>query len=258
MFYTEAIYIGVNPSSGGRPLQYAALDIELRLVARGEGDMEEVLAFIGGQDAAIVAVDSPQRPSLGLLAQPEVRSQFDLPTDGKTYRNWRLAEYELRRRNIRLVNTATLERIAKDWLENGYRLYGRLEQMGYQAFRVGGRPARQLMLEVQPHAGYSVLLKRQPFPKDSLEGRLQRQLVLFLEGVDLPNPMRSLEEITRHHLLRGELPLRDVFPEEHLDALLAAYTALLVGTATERVVQVGDREEGFITLPTADLKSFYP
>jgi predicted RNase H-like nuclease len=87
---------------------------------------------------------------------------------------------------------------------------------------------------------------------------LQRQLVLFLEGVDLPNPMRSLEEITRHHLLRGELPLRDVFPEEHLDALLAAYTALLVGTATERVVQVGDREEGFITLPTADLKSFYP
>jgi hypothetical protein len=258
MFFSEALYIGVNPSSQGRPIQYVALDAGLRLAARGEADMEEVLAFVGGLDSAIVALDSPQRPSQGLLARPDFRQQFDLPADGSTWRKWRLGEYELRRRNIRLVNTATLERIASKWLKNGYRLYGRLQSMGFKHFRVGGRPARLLMLEVQPHAGYTSLLKRQPLPKESLEGRLQRQLVLFLEGLEISNPMRSLEEITRHHLLRGELPLRELFEAEHLDALLSAYTAYLVGTSTERVNQVGHREEGFITLPVSELKDFYP
>lgn len=258
MFFSEAIYIGVSPSSSGRPMQLAAIDAEARPVARVDGDMEKILAFIAGQEAAIVAVDSPQGGSIGILAKPEVRDRYDLPRESATWRQWRLGDYELRRRNIRLVNTATLERIAADWLQTGFRLYRRLEEMGFSYFRIGGQPARQLMLEVHPHAGYSTLLKRQPFPKESLEGRLQRQLVLFLEGVEIPNPMLCLEEITRHHLLRGELPLTELFEPEHLDALLAAYTGYLVGTSTDQVTQVGHREEGFITLPVDELRGHYP
>lgn len=258
MFFSEAIYIGVNPASSGRPLRYSAVDSQLRQVARGEGDLEEVLAFIGGQDTAILAIDSPQGGAEGLLAQADVRERLDLPPEGSTWRQWRLCDYELRRRNIRLVNTETLDRIASDWLENGYRLYARLEKMGFSYFQIGGTPKRQLMMEVHPHAGFTVLLKRQPFPKESLEGRLQRQLILFLEGLEVPNPMRCLEEITRHHLLRGELPLRDLLQPKQLDALLAAYTAYLVGTSTEDVTQVGHREEGFVTLPAPELRSHYP
>jgi hypothetical protein len=257
MFFTEAVYIGVNPSSSGRPIQFVALDPDLRLIARDQGDMEEVLAFIAGQEAAIVAVDSPQGGSQGVLKQPEIRERFDLPRDGDTWRNWRVAEYELRRRNIRLVNTATLDRIATKWLQHGLKLYSRLEDLGFSFFRVGGKPNRQLMLEVQPHAGFTTLLKRQPFPKETLEGRLQRQLVLFLEGLEIPNPMRSLEEITRHHLLRGELPLKDLFADEQLDALLSAYTSYLVGTSTDRVIQVGHKDEGYLTLPVAELQDHY-
>ncbi len=258
MFFTEAVYIGVNPSSRGRPIQYIALDPDLRLVARDQGDLEEVLAFIGGQEAAIVAVDSPQAGSQGVLQRPEVRERFDLPRDGETWRNWRVAEFELRRRNIRLVNTATLDQIANKWLQHGFKLYERLHNMGFSFFRVGGRPNRQLMMEVQPHAGFTALLKRQPFPKETLEGRLQRQLVLFLEGLEIPNPMRSLEEITRHHLLRGELPLRELYANEQLDALLSAYTSYLVGTSTDRVSQVGHKDEGYLTLPVAELEDHYP
>jgi hypothetical protein len=257
MFFTEAVYIGVNPSSSGRPIQYVALDPDLRLVARDQGDMEDVLAFIAGQEAAIVAVDSPQGGSQGVLERPEVRERYDLPRESETWRDWRVAEYELRRRNIRLVNTATLDRIATKWLQHGLKFYQRLEALGFSYFRVGGKPNRQLMLEVQPHAGFTTLLKRQPFPKETLEGRLQRQLILFLEGLDIPNPMRSLEEITRHHLLRGELPLRDLFEEAQLDALLSAYTSYLVGTSTDRVLQVGHQDEGFLTLPVDELLDHY-
>lgn len=258
MFFAEAVYIGVNPSSSGRPMQYAALDSDLRLVATEEGSIEDVLAFIGGQEAAIVAVDSPQCGADGPMTDPQVRSGFDLSTDGSTWRKWRVCDYELRRRNIRLVNTATLERIATKWLHHGFRLYDRLGKMGYQFFRVGGQPAPKLVLEVQPHAAFTVLLERQPFAKEDLEGRLQRQLVLFLQGLEIPNPMRSLEEITRHHLLRGELPLRELYAPAYLDALVAAYCAYLVGTNTGEVSQVGHRQEGFITLPTAELREFYP
>lgn len=258
MLFASAVYIGVNPASSSRPVHYAALDGELRLVARGSASLEDTLAFVGGHEAALVAIDSPQGGTRGLLAKDEVRERYDLSLDGNTWRNWRLCDFELRRRNIRLVNPATLERIATSWVHAGYRLYDRLSKMGYRFFREGGSPARQLMLEVQPHAAYTALLKRQPFPKDTLEGRLQRQLVLFLEGLEIPNPMRSLEEITRHHLLRGDLPLRDLYSQEHLDALIAAYTAYLVGTNTERVTQVGNADEGLITLPVEEVRDFYP
>lgn len=257
MLFASAVYVGVNPSSSNRPVQYAALDGELRLLARGSASLEDTLAFIGGHESAIVAIDSPQGGADGLLKRSETREAFDLAADSDTWRNWRLCDFELRRRNIRLVNPATLERIASSWVHTGYRMYERLGALGFRFFRVGGEPARQLMLEVQPHAAYTALLKRQPFPKDTLEGRLQRQLVLFLEGLEIPNPMRSLEEVTRHHLLRGDLPLRDLFEQEHLDALAAAYTAFLVGTHTEGVTQVGDPDEGLITLPVEELKDFY-
>jgi predicted RNase H-like nuclease len=86
---------------------------------------------------------------------------------------------------------------------------------------------------------------------------MQRQLVLYLEGLDLPSPLHALEEITRHHLLSGYLPLDDLYEHDQLDALVAAYTAYLVGVDPKRVSQVGDREEGFITLPVEKLKDFY-
>jgi predicted RNase H-like nuclease len=83
-------------------------------------------------------------------------------------------------------------------------------------------------------------------------------MVLYLQGLDLMNPLTVLEEITRHHLLTGQLPLRGLLEHDELDALIAAYTAYLVGAKPERASQVGDREEGLITLPSPELKDFYP
>jgi predicted RNase H-like nuclease len=97
-----------------------------------------------------------------------------------------------------------------------------------------------------------------PLPQANAGGRLQRRLVLYLQGLDLMNPLQVLEEITRHHLLTGQLPRGGLHDHDELDALAAAFTAHQVGTKPERVSQMGDREEGLITLPSTDLKDFYP
>ena len=56
MFYSNTTYIGIDPTAGDRPLTYVALDQDLGLLAIGQGDMEEVLAFVAGQRSAIVAL----------------------------------------------------------------------------------------------------------------------------------------------------------------------------------------------------------
>ena len=61
MFITGSIYLGIDPTAGRKPFAYAALDNNLRLTALGRGSLEEVLAFTGGQQQAMVAVCAPRR-----------------------------------------------------------------------------------------------------------------------------------------------------------------------------------------------------
>jgi predicted nuclease with RNAse H fold len=257
MLFTQAVYVGIDPTAGTRPMNYAALDSDLRLVALDEGNLEGVLAFVQGLESGVVAIDAPQSPNQGLMLRPEIRRRFNLRPGGKTWGQWKVCEVELRRRNVRLYNTPSREKDAPRWMRTGFTLYRRLAASGFRHF-VSGEPCPpRAMIEVHPHACYSVLLERRPFLKGTLEGRLQRQLVLYLEGLDIPNPMHVLEEITRHHLLTGQLPLQGLYSHDQLDALAAAYTGYLVALKPERVCQVGDLEEGVITLPVAQVKDFY-
>jgi predicted nuclease with RNAse H fold len=257
MLFTDAVFVGIDPTAGVRPLNYAALDRDLRLMAMSSGDVEDVLAFVGGLEQAVVAVDAPQSPNRGLMLQPDVRRRFNLRPGGKTWSGWKVAEYELRRRNIRLYSTPSREADAPGWMQTGFRLFKRLGAMGFRHFVVDEEPGPRMMLEVHPHACFTTLLEHRPLLKDTLEGRLQRQLVLYRDGIDVPDPMHALEEITRHHLLSGQLPLQGLYSHDELDALAAAHTAYLAGVKAGRVSQVGDRREGWITLPVPALKDFY-
>jgi predicted nuclease with RNAse H fold len=258
MLFNQALYVGIDPTAGARPMHYAVLDPELRLVALRQGDLEAVLAYVAALEHAVVAVDAPQSPNRGLMLRPEIRRRYNLQPGGKTWGQWKLCEYELRRRNIRLYSTPSKEKDAPTWMRVGFEIYRRLQTMGFRLFERGGEVGSRMAIEVHPHACFAVLLGRRPFLKQTLEGRLQRQMVLYLQGVDLVNPLAVLEEITRHHLLTGQLPLRGLLDHDELDALVAAFTAHLVGAKPERVSQVGDRDEGLITLPSAEVKDFYP
>jgi hypothetical protein len=258
MLFAEAVYVGIDPTAGQRPMHYAALDSNRQIISLDKGDMESILAFVTGLEAAVVAIASPQAPNTGLMKQPVVRRRLNLSPRGRTWQQWRLGEYELRRRNVRLYNTPDTIETAPRWVQTGFKMFLRLRDIGYRLFESGKDIAQRTILEVSPHACFTMLLEHRPFLKRSLEGRMQRQLILYLEGLDLINPLQCLEEITRHHLLTGHLPLEGLCHPDQLDALVAAYTAYLTGHEQARVSQVGDREEGLISLPVADLKDFYP
>jgi hypothetical protein len=258
MLFTSAMFVGIGPTTSRRPLQYAIINEDLEIQGIDSGDMETVLAIIASLDSPLVAIGAPQGPNRDLLKSPEVRKRYNLRAEGRTWTKWRVCEYELRRRNIRVYNTPDRREIAPKWVQSGFALYRRLMGMGFRFLDPNEPLQPRQLLEVQPHASYTVLLERRPFLRNTLEGRLQRQLVLYLEGADVPNPILTLEEITRHHLLSGHLPLEGLHNPEELDALVSAFTAYLVMKRPDRISYVGEHEEGLITLPAAEIKAFYP
>ncbi len=254
MWFTQATFIGVVPLAG-RPLAYAALDAERRLLALAQGDLAEVVAFCGGQRQAVVAMASPTAPSRGLLQQPAYRDALEAPLRPGRWQQGRVAEFQLRRHNLRMLPTPADPARAPAWMRMGFRLYNRLRQMGYRPYPAEDSPHQ--VLETYPYAAFAALLGRLPFRKNTLEGRIQRQLLLQEQGLDLPDPLRIFEEFTRHRFLSGALPTEGLLAPQELDALVAAWTAWKAAAAPEEVIALGDPAEGQIVLPVAALHARY-
>ena len=255
MFYTNSTFIGIDPTAGEKPFVYAALAHDLQLLALGHGSIDDVLAFSAGQRQAVVAVCAPRRPNQGVMSRPEIRQNLSPPPNPGRWSNFRLADFALRQHNLSIPQTPSVEDDAPNWMRNGFALFHRLESLGYHTYPESGEERQNL--EVYPYACYAVLLGVLPFPKHTLEGRLQRQLALFERDLDVPDAMRIFEEITRHRLLKGVLPLETLFSAGELDALVAAYTAWLAALHSDKVTLLGDPVEGQVVLPGVDLKSRY-
>lgn len=255
MFFTESSYLGVDPTAGHKPFAYAALDNQLHLTALGRGSMDEVLTFIAGQHQAFVAVCAPRRPCQRLMEREEVRERLNPPPRPGRWMNFRLAEYLLRQHRISCYKTPADERACPNWMKMGFTLYKRLERMGYMPYSAQGSFLR--WLEVYPHASYCTLLGHVPLPKNTLEGRIQRQLVLHRQKIDLPDPMDSIRGLTARNLLQGSLPTGTLYNQGALDALVAAYTAWQAANHPKEITALGDPSEGVVILPVAELKSHY-
>jgi hypothetical protein len=255
MFYTHKTFIGVDPTAGEKPIVYAAIDAELRLLALGRGNADDVLAFAAGQREAILAVCAPRQPNTGLMAQAEIRQNLHPPPNPGRWENFRLADYLLRQHGIPIPQTCSTEENCPNWMQQGFLFYRRLQALGYQSYPQ--EQAERQFLEVYPHAVYATLLDVLPLPKHSLEGRIQRQLALFKQELEIPDPMRFFEEITRHRLLKGVLPFDELYTPGELDALAAAYTAWQAATHPQAVTLLGDPDEGQVALPVQELKAHY-
>jgi len=255
MLFNGTVFIGIDPTAGKKPMTYAALDNELRLLALDEGDIDEIAAFVGGQQAAFVGVNSPRRPNQNLMKRDAIRENLNPVPRPERWMGYRVAEYQLRQRNISIMRTCSVEEKCHTWVRKGFEVYRRLESLGYRDFGTAEAPSQ--ILEVYPHGAFAVLLGRVPFPKTSLEGRLQRQLILHNQGLDIPDPMRVFEEITRYRILQGVLPLEGLFSPEKLDTLVAAFTAWMAVTSPGEISVLGHRAEGEIVLPVAELQAKY-
>jgi predicted nuclease with RNAse H fold len=250
----DPTYIGIDPTSGNKDFGYAVLDSNLGLVMLAEADMEELVPFLEKQSSVVVAISSPRGANRGLVKNK-------IGEEGSGFRralrsmDIRLAEYELRERGIAVAGTPAREEFCPAWMQTGFTLYKRLSQIGFKPFEDDEAGCR--VIETHPFACFCVLAETIPFPKPTLEGRLQRQLILNDRGLRVKDAMNFFEEITRFKLMKGILPTGVLYSAEQLDVLVAAYTAWMSVHHPGDVIKMGDKVEGQITLPVRELKAKY-
>lgn len=250
---SQAVAVGIDSTSGHKAFTLAAIDKELGIVQLAEAEFDEVIAYLQTQPQVIVALSTPSHVSTGV-----VRKRLERGRDGaRDLRgaDLRQAEYDLHSMGIAVIGTPRNEAECPAWMQLGFALLRRLTQLGYKANP--SAEAECQWLETHPHAAFCVLLGRSPLPKPTLEGRLQRALVLFERGLGIRDPMSFLEEITRHRVLNGLLPTDLVPLPAELDALVAAYTAWMAISKPDELTRLGNKQEGFIVLPARELLANY-
>jgi hypothetical protein len=253
MLFSSIVYIGIDPSPGKKSIHYAALSPELDLLARAHGDLNTLLAFLSGQQQAVIAIHGPARPNARILTNADRREQYLIPLSKGRPGNMRVAEYTLRQHGLPVFQTPAKAADAPQWMQTAFKLTEKLGKSGYQPWQPGADHLNQI-LEVLPELGYRAWLPGQVLPANSLHGRLQRMLALYDLGLKLPDPMSFFEEITRYRLLQGVLPLDTVLSAPALSAMAAAYLAWQAAHQPADLTQVGIPQEGQITLPAALLR----
>jgi len=253
MLFADSTFIGIDPTSGHKSFTYAALDKDLNLVALSDGELDDVVAFLAGQQSAAVAVNAPSGVNRGLVRERMKKAM--LTPHQIRGAEFRLAEFELRERGIAVTGTPASVGVSPAWIQIGFSLYRKLNKLGFKKYPT--RDSDHQVLETHPFACYCALIGHIPQPKPSLEGKLQRQLVLYENGVRIKDPMEFFEEITRHKMTKGIWPMELLYQPEQLDALVAAYTAWMAVHKNGQVTVLGDEKEGVIVLPVKELKPKY-
>jgi len=255
MLFSDTLFVGIDPTAGIKPFVYTAIDKDLNVVVTCDGTIDETLAFVASQKSAVIAVCSPRNPNTGLMADDQFRVNLSpIPKPGR-WMNFRVVDYLLRVKNIRITQTSDIADECPKWMQMGFIFYQRLEEIGYRLYNPEG--TARAYIEVYPHASYCSLLGHLPLQKATLEGRIQRQLVLFENFVNIPDPMRMFEEITRYRLLKGILPTEELYSPGELDALVAAYTARVLVVNPASAILIGHPDEGQIVIPVSTLKEQY-
>ena len=253
MLFTDSAFIGITPTTGHRSFTYAALDRDLNLIALADGEVDDVTAFVAGQNSATVAVNSPAGVSRGLVREMTKKKML---TPYQIRRvELRLAEYELRERGITVTKTPATVELCPAWMQAGFELYRKLGKMGFQ--KHPEIDSTNQILETNPHACYCVMAGQVPLARLSLEGRLQRQIILYEQGLRIKDPMDFFEEITRYKLAKGIWPLDLLYLPDQLDSLAAAFTAWMTLHKKENISMLGDPKEGMVVLPGKELKRKY-
>ncbi len=254
MFFNQRAYIGID-LTGKKAFTYAALDEDLKLLALSGGEMDDLLAFISGQASAMVAINAPARPNQGrvraLLEAESLASGKSAPRGSEM----RMAEYELRQRGIKVAATGSSPELCPSWMRSGFMLHEKLIGLGFVPYPAGD--AAHQLLETHPQAAFIAMAEGNLLSASTLEGRLQRQTILYSEGLDIRDGMEFFEEVTRHKLMQGILPFEHLYDASQLDALLAAFTAWLAATKPKETCALGDGDEGKVYFPVPKLKSKY-
>lgn len=246
------IFLGIDPTAGRNPYTWAALDKDCRLLCLEGGELDQVLAYAGAQASILAAINAPSCPNRGLLRTKLVLEHPDVNLRGA---DMRMVEHLLRERGIPVPPTPSREESCPTWIQMGFGLHRELGKMGFANYPSEDSPRQNV--EVNSHAIFCTLLGDIPLPKPTLEGRLQRQLVLHGRGAEIIDPMEFFEEITRHKLIKGSLPMEFIYETNELDALAAALTGWMTVNTPDEILILGDKAEGQMVIPVKELKEKY-
>ena len=253
MLNSETIFLGIDPTSGRNTFTYAALDKDLGLRTLADADLGNLMDYIRGFEQVVLAINAPSGINRGLVRQKMKREV------GGSHKirgaDMRLAEFELRERGISVSGTPGNIGMCSGWVQSGFDLYQNLLQSGFRKYPQNDRSLQ--VLETHPHACFTVMAGCLPLPKPSLEGKLQRQLLLHDHGVQIRDPMDFFEEVTRYKMAQGIWPTELLYLPEQLDALVAGYSAWMAINKPDQISMVGDEREGMIFLPESSLKDKY-
>jgi len=253
MLSNDSIFVGIDTTSSRNAFSYAALDKELNVLALADGEINDVVLFLEKLNSATVAVNSPSGVNRGIVHE---KMKKDMVTPHQIRgAEMRFAEYQLRERGITVAGTPGSIDVCPAWMQLGFELYRKLERMGFKKY--SEKEASNQIIETHPHACFSMLAGCIPQPKPSMEGRLQRQLLLYERGVRIKDPMDFFEEITRYKITQGNWPMDLLYLPEHLDALVAAYTAWMAVKRVDGILLIGDSKEGRMVLPGKELREKY-
>ncbi|GAP20005.1 hypothetical protein [Leptolinea tardivitalis] len=237
-------YIGIDVQAVQKPYFYTALNGNLETIACGHGRLGDVLAYLAGQSTALVAINAPvsaQIPEDSLyqegLFSPEQIKQTVVARTGDS---------ELTARGFQFFQPVGNVKKLPLWVERSLELTAGMKQLGYD--NTGERNKRSFF-ETQSDAGYWLATGTMPYESRSLEGRLQRQLLLYEFGFPLKDPMVFLEEFTRYRLRTSQVPMEQILPAHELRAIFSAATAWLVDMRPDAVECVGQPGQGEIIIP---------
>ena len=99
-------------------------------------------------------------------------------------------------------------------------------QAGFESYST--KNVHKQLIETNALDYFRTLIGRKPFPRRTLEGRVQRGLILYQQGLRITDPMDFFEELTGHHILDGLFPYELLKSASELDALASAHVAWLV------------------------------
>src|SRR5512135_2552585 len=148
MLLHGTVFVGVDTTSAHKAFTYAALDRALHVLALAEGELQDLVDFLGRQEGAIVAVNAPSHLNAGLVRQAAERESNGAHQVRGV--ELRLAEHDLRGLGIPVSGTPSRETSCAAWIRIGLGLYRKLGDLGYEPYPA--EDCLQQWLETHPHA----------------------------------------------------------------------------------------------------------
>lgn len=239
-------YVGIDPSQRYQPYVYVAVDKDLRIQAIGDGPLREILAYLAGLGSACVAINGPQTVNKGLVDEEEDHHTL-FPVAASKRGDMRKVEFLLLQEGINIQRSPAVQSECMMWVRRGFKLYQKIVKLGYVSY---SDDTNRHFVEAPAEGVFSRLCGgANLFDSLSLEGRIQRQLILFEEGLHVKDAMNFFEEVTRFRLIKGILPTGDLYNPGELNAIASAYLAWLIHHKPEKTIRMGDEREGLIYLP---------